>query len=189
MMSLAESLIRDGTCRYFRWLRGADVTRTPKVPTTVVTGTPQMSTDVPPAEIDLIQRCLQCGCRVSHSTLCHYPNVKIGGLRFSAGEQLKRGSRCGSVVVTKRGGISVYGLVKRFYRVLCLCGHMIDLASVTWLPYPDYPDDDPLTVRIKLHGVDVNKIPELDVLSLNDIQPSRIIVEIDTIHNCLYVTY
>ena len=187
MTSLAEALVRDGTSRHFRWLRGSDVTRTSKVPVTMVTGKPRLFQNVPPAVLTSIQRCLGCGCRLSHCTLFTYLTAKIGGHRFSAGEKLRRGTRCGSVVVAKRGGVSVYGLIKQFFRVSCSCDHFTDLVSVTWFPVPEYPDNDPLTVRILLHDVDVNNILEVDVLSLNDIQPSRIIVDLDSLHNCMYM--
>lgn len=188
MVSLANSLVRDGTSRFFRWLRGCDRTRAPKVPVTMVTGTPRPPKRVMSGEVmGLIQRCMSCGCQLLHSTLFEYPSAKIGGLRFSAGDKLKPGTRCGSVVVMRRDNRSVYGLVKKFFRVDCACCRFNDLACVTWFPYPEYPDGDPLTVRITLNGLDVNNIHTVDVVSLDDIQPSRIIVDIDTLHDCMYM--
>ena len=71
----------------------------------------------------------------------------------------------------------------------CRCGRFTDLMVVTWFAYPEYRDGDPLTVRISLpvNGLNVNDIREVDVVSLDDIQPSRIIVDIDTTHDCLYM--
>ena len=57
---------------------------------------------------------------------------------------------------------------------------MSDMRYVIWFPKPCYPDGDTLTVRIVLRGLDINNIPDKHIVSLNDIQPSRILVEIDT---------
>ena len=83
--------------------------------------------------------------------------------------------------------MTVYGLVKQFVRVICDCPRVHDFAVVTWLPRPIYPDGDPLTVRIDLNGRDVNTMNNLDVCSLNDIQPCRTIVLIDRTKDCLYM--
>ena len=77
-----------------------------------------------------------------------------------------------------RGGSSVYGLVKKFLRVLCDCPTVVDLLVVTWFPPPEYPDDDVLTVKIVLGGADVNRIRRVDITPLFDIQPSRVAVDI-----------
>ena len=109
------------------------------------------------------QMTLQCGCRVEHSSTYYHPTAVIGGKRFTAGESLIRGKRCGSVATLVMGGCSTrYGLVKQFVRVLCRCVRVMvrvhDFAIVTWFPRPVYPDRDPLTVRIDLRGLDVNDI-------------------------------
>ena len=111
----------------------------------------------------------------------------IGGKKFYAGESLISGRRCGSVIIMKvKDGRSVYGLVKRFVRIVCDCVRVRDFVVVTWLPRPVYPDRDPLTVRINLGGVNVNTMNNQTVSSLNDIQPSRVIVGIDINDDCLY---
>ena len=38
-------------------------------------------------------------------------------------------------------------------------------------------------MRIDFNGLDINNIPDKHIVSLNDIQPSRILVEIDTDHD------
>ena len=108
---------------------------------------------------------------------CH-GTAKIGGHRFTAGEPLRRFRRCGSVVTVVVGGRSRYGMVKRFVRVFCLCLRTYDFAIVSWLPPPVYPDGDPLTVRIDVTHMDVNNIRTLNVVSLNDIQPARVAVDL-----------
>ena len=127
-----------------------------------------------------MQSYLQCDCRVTHSTVFVYKYAEIGGKRFNAGEELRVGVRCGSVFTLVRDGRSMYGLIKSFFRVQCGCRMFTDFAYVTWFPTPCYPDGDPLTVRIVLNGLDINNIPDKHIVSLNDIQPSRILVEIDT---------
>ena len=177
---------RDHTSRYFRWRRKASTTRHCKIPKTEVTGTGR-AVDAPDHMVVLIQGYLRCGCRARHSPIYEHSLAVIGGKRFNAGERLAVGARCGSVVTMVRDGRSVYGLVKKFYRVVCSCNRFVDLAVVTWFPFPDYPDDDPLTVKIVLHMLDVNDIVEIEVVPLYDIQPSRVGVEIDTLHGCMYM--
>ena len=54
------------------------------------------------------------------------------------------------------------------------------------LPRPVYPDRDPLTVNIHLvGGVNVNEMTNRTVSSLNDIQPSRVIVGINVVNDSL----
>ena len=184
--SLANALVRDGTSRFFRWRRRAKVTRTTKVPITSLTGTFKRA-DVSVVLMDLIQTHMRCGCRLSHSVLDESLTASIGGKRFHAGERLRLGIRCGSVITMVRGGRSIYGLAKRFYRVVCACDRFVDLVSVTWFPLPDYPDGHPLTVRIVLNGLDVNMITEVEVVRLSDIQPSRVGVEIDREQSCMFM--
>ena len=183
--SLANALVRDGTSRYFRWRRRSMTTRTSKVPITSVAGKCKIIDDVGDDIRDLMQSHFSCDCRVTHSMVCLYKYAKIGGNRFEAGEGLRVGTRCGSVFTSVRGGRSMYGLIKSFYRITCACHLVTDCACVTWFPKPCYPDGDPLTVKIVLRGLDVNHIPDKHIISLNDIQPSRICVEIDTVHDCM----
>ncbi len=81
----------------------------------------------------------------------------------------------------------MYGLVKKFIRVCCIHLHYRDFAILSWLPPPTYPDNDPLTVKISTLGIDVNNLHHVSVLPLNSIQPSRVLVEIDRRHDCLFV--
>ena len=179
--SLANSLVRDATARFFRWRRGETPTRHSKAPKTEVDGVAKVI-DVPAQRIQL-----PCVCRVQQSTIYSHSTAVIGGKRFNAGNSLSPGQRCGSVITTVRGGRSVYGLVKKFVRVLCRCLVFHDFALVTWFPLPVYPDGDPLTVRVDLGGIDINNIAAIDVISLNDIQPSRIAVDIDRGSDCMYM--
>ena len=129
-----------------------------------------------------------CGCMLTHCSVSCHITARIGGRRFTAGERLRVAGRCGSVVTTVRGGRSVYGLVRNFYRVICVCNRYVDVALVSWFPFPTYPDNDPLTVRIDLNGLnDINNIRGNDIIPLYDIQPSRIAVELEYIRDCMYM--
>ena len=130
---------------------------------------------------------LSCGCRIEHSTTHNHATAVIGGKKFTANESLTRGKRCGSVVTMVVGGRSVYGLVKKFIRVVCRCMRCCDFALITWFPLPIYPDGDPVTVRINWGGVDVNHIGTVRVVSLNDIQPARVAVWLEPRHSCMYM--
>ena len=111
--------------------------------------------------------------------------ARIGGKQFKAGERLTRSHRCGSVVTTSIDGWSRCGLVKRG---ICGCRRFHDFAVVTWFPRPSYPDGDPLTVRVGLDGVpDVNNINDVDVISLYDIEPTRVSVGHDRLNNCIFM--
>ena len=138
-----------------------------------------------------MRRCVQahmhCGCHVHNCTLSTHDLATIGGKSFHAGEKLSLGRSCGSVVTMVSGGRSIYGLVQKFVRVVCTCDRFIDFAIVGWLPFPYYPDSDPLTVVIQLNGLDVNNIAVHQLVPLYDIQPSRVAVEIDTRNDCLYM--
>ena len=81
----------------------------------------------------------------------------------------------------------MYGIVKKFIRVCCVHLHYRDFAVLSWLPPPVYPDNDPLTVKICTVGLDVNNLRRVSVLPLNSIQPSRVLVYIDRLNNCIFV--
>ena len=186
MVSLANALVRDGTARFFRWKRGAQPTRVQKAPVTQLTGDGKMEI-IPHHFHRVIQTYLQCGCRLSRCVSYRYTTAKIGNRRYNAGERLRVGVRCGSVVTMIRGGRSVYGWVKKFYRVKCRCHLSVDFAFVSWFPPPVYPDGDPLTIKIVLGGMDINNIVGVNVVPLFDIHPSRIAVEIDADNDCMYM--
>ena len=120
---------------------------------------------------------LNCNCRVQFSSISSHLTARIGGKRFHAGERVIPGGRCGSVIIRVVNGKSIYGLAKKFVRVICDCYRIHDFVVVTWLPPPVYPDKDPLTVHIHLGGgVDINTMTNQTISTLNDIQPSRVIV-------------
>ena len=185
--SLANSLVRDATARFHRWRKGANTKKHPKMSTTQVIGKGRsvsivrLSTDVQR------QLRLPCGCAPSVCVSYQHAQASIGGHRFTAGEALLSGKRCGSVVTRVVSGRSVYGRVKQFLRVMCGCHRFVEVAVVERFPLPTYPDGDPLTVKIDVCGVDVNNVGVGTVVSLLDIQPSRVLVDIDQHHDCMYM--
>ena len=186
--SLTNALVRDGTARHFRWRRATAATRADKIPVTLLTGKSklvELSGDVK----DSVQSFLRCGCRIDHSAVFAHTSGKIGGKRFNPGEPLRVGKRCGSVVTMVNNGASVHGLIKKLYRVVCACDHFNEFAISTWFPHPNYPDRDPLTVEIPIMGLDINNIPQMDVIPLYNIQPSRVGVEIDDLHGLLRLVW
>ena len=182
--SLSHALIRDATARYYRWRQGYPATRTPKLIETKCCGSSKRA-DLTRTTLNKFD--LLCDCDIIDCDSVAYNGAIIGGKRFTPNECLVPGKRCGSVIIKLIRGRSVYGLVKQFVRVICDCPRVHDFAVVTWLPRPIYPDGDPLTVRIDLNGRDVNTMNNLDVCSLNDIQPCRTIVLIDRTKDCLYM--
>lgn len=186
MKSLANALIRDATSRYFRWKRGKSLTRNSKIPLTELVGPFKLS-EIKPEYLRDVQRCYQCGCVAATCRVEQYARALIGGKSFNSGEKIRVGGRCGSVVTMTRGGRSVYGLIKSFYRVRCGCYSVVDFVSMTFLPLPTYPDSDPLTCKIDLTGVDVNNLPQVNLIPLYDIHPSRIAFELDVLGNSMYI--
>ena len=186
MQSLANALVRDGTARFLRWKRGDPPTRHPKIPHTELTDKSKM-VEISDHFHGAIQQQFECGCRFCHCVVYEHKTAMIGGHRFTAGERLRPAVRCGSIVTMLKGGRSVYGLMKRFFRVVCRCDNIMDLVFVTWFPLPTYPDRDPLTVRISIQAIQINNIPRGTIVSLNDLDGSRIGAEIDAPTQYMYM--
>ena len=173
--------MRDATARYYRWRRNKPASESEGIKTELCgTATPHVLVRTLSRQINL-----RCGCRVNNCSIFSHSKAIIGGKRFTPGESLIPGKRCGSVIVRVVGGSTFYGLVKRFVRVICDCVRVRDFVVVTWFPKPVYPDGDPVTVHIYLNGSDVNNLNNETVVSLFDIQPCRVVVLIDRIKDYL----
>ena len=180
--SLANALVRDETARYNRWRTNKGVSSKPfKVAVKGRGMRHELSRDV------RTQITLPCGCRPGYNAVTRHKMATICGVEFTAGERLSPGKRCGSIVCVVSRGKTSYGRVVNFIRILCGCVQIFGFALVTWFPRPIYPDGDPLTVRIELDGIDVNNIRVVRVVPLTDIVPSRILVEMDQPHDCMYM--
>lgn len=115
---------------------------------------------------------------ISHS------KAHIMGVEFTAGQDIVPGKRCGSVVTAVIDGQSRYARVLRFFS--CACDSNKGMyAFVEWMCVPDYPmDGTPIVVRLR-DAAAACTAPQ--VLSIFDIDPSRVIVERADSENCHYV--
>lgn len=110
--------------------------------------------------------------------------ANISGVEFTAGQNIVVGKRCGSVVTSVIQGQSMYGKVLKFFSSSCDKNAGM-YAYVEWMNVPDYPfDGTPLVVRLR-DDAPICVAP--NVLSIFDIDPSRIICERSDIENCYYM--
>lgn len=80
----------------------------------------------------------------------------------------------------KRGGRSLYGYIEKFIRLTCQqYGKYEDLALVRWFPPPQYPDGDPLLVRVNVDFSNLFDTTEPKLLYLDEIDPSRVMYELE----------
>ena len=83
-------------------------------------------------------------------------------MQLTAGEPLRgvqmrewNNPRCGSLFTAKIDGTSMYGIIKRFLRIRCrYMFRYTEVAYVQWFPAPEYPNNDPLLVRIDMDADD-----------------------------------
>jgi len=104
--------------------------------------------------------------------------AKVLGVHFKAGEWGKR--RCGSVIVTMRGGCSRYCIVKKFVQVQGKC-----FARVIWLSKPEYPyTPNRLVVRVRMTPHVEETIIDPHFISIDGIDPCTVSVmpDIDGVH-------
>ena len=117
-----------------------------------------------------------------------YAVAHIMGVHFRAGEWGQY-PRCGSVItcvmdVGDNVYQSFYGRVRKF---LVVDGDdSPGYASVHWFSRPTYPDDTPLVVRVGEDGSFVDKTFG-SIVSICDIDPSRVMVEYDSHPDTYYV--
>lgn len=94
------------------------------------------------------------------------------------------GKRCGSIVTSVINGQSMYGKVIKFFSSACERVKSM-YAFVEWMNVPDYPvSGTPIVVRLRDNASTCIASP---VLSIFDIDPSRIICERSDIENCSYM--
>ena len=114
------------------------------------------------------------GCDVALFGVTAFPIAYILNVHFRAGEW---GARpwCGSVITCVLDGRSLYARVERFLRVDD--DDEPGYASVSWFSEPVYLLDNPLVVQVK--DDDGGLLREYGcVLSINQIDPSRVMVEL-----------
>ena len=125
--------------------------------------------------------------RLRDTVLIRYTRANICGVEFTSGERIDggRSGRCGSLVTCVIHGQSVYGRVIHFVKRLCDSNTNNLFAYIEWFPVPEYPmDGTPLIVKVG-DNAPPNIIPPL--ISIFDIDPSRIINERDDNELCYYM--
>ena len=113
-----------------------------------------------------------------------YTKANICGVEYTAGHSIAgdKNGTCGSVVTCVIDGQSVYGKVVQFF--MHICGQNKDLyAYVKWLNKTDYPTGTPLVVRVR----DNAQRLDASIVSIFDIDPSRIIIERCDSESCYYM--
>ena len=117
---------------------------------------------------------------VSHTT------ATICGVKFTAGDNIDGGAgkRCGSMITSVVKGQSYYGKVIKF--MSSVCPNNVGLyAYVDWLGKPEYPfEGTPLVVRVSDNA---QLCSASRVLSIFDIDPSRIILERSDSEHCYWM--
>ena len=132
--------------------------------------------------------CNCCSLNNIRSAIICYAKAKICGVEFAAGHDIRGNQHgtCGSVVTCVVDGRSRYGLVSRFFSHSC--DHNTgSFAIIEWLKKPDYPFmGTPLVVRIRDNSPPVCDSPR-SIVSIFDIDPSRIIVDRSDEENSYYM--
>ena len=133
-------------------------------------------------------KCTCCSINDIQTGVITYSKATICCVEFSAGQDIRGGKyrTCGSVVTCVVGGQSRYGLVTHFFSHVCV-HNPGSYAFIRWFNSTDYPfEGTPLIVRIRDDAEPVCDSP-LEVLSIFDIDPSRIIVERSDVESCYYM--
>ena len=112
------------------------------------------------------------------------------GVDFTSGEDMRvvvddeSVKRCESVIVSVIDGQSCYGRVIKFFKSVCN-KQSGSFAYVDWLGKPDYPfDNTPLIVRVRDNA---SVCPSPNVISILDIDPTKIIFGRDEGERCFYM--
>lgn len=116
-------------------------------------------------------------------------SASILGVRFNVGEPLEgvrkmgwQTRRCGSVFTAIVGGVSRYGVVKKFIERVGVEGSQH--AIVDWFPFPMYPFDSPLVVCVRDGDPSGPLSP---ILSIRDMDPCGVCVERCDVSHCSYL--
>ena len=113
--------------------------------------------------------------------------------QFVAGEPLAGVQRkewnnphSGSIFTSKVDGRSMYGRILHFIRVRCrVTDKVVQLATVDWFPPPQYPDGDPLLVKVDL---DSPPNPHMQpFVLLRDVDPTPVMYELANNNRCIYM--
>ena len=126
---------------------------------------------------------------VIEAGIINYSRSDICGISFTAGQDIIGGwaqRTCGSVVTCVVDGQSRYGTVLRFFSHQCERNTGV-YAYVRWFRKTDYPfEGSPLVVRIRDNAPPVSELSQ-QVVSIFDIDPSRVVVERSDSESCYYM--
>ena len=124
------------------------------------------------------------------SMIVQVTKADVCGVEFTSGEDMRvvvddeSVKRCGSVIVSVIDGQSCYGRVIKFFKSACN-KQSGSFAYVDWLGKPDYPfDNTPLIVRVRDNS---SMCPAPNVMSILDIDPTKIIFGRDEGERCFYM--
>ena len=120
--------------------------------------------------------------------LITYTKSNICGVEFRAGQNIAGNANktCGSIVTCVVDGQSRYGIVIHFFKHICVRNDNL-YAYIEWLNSTDYPfEGTPLIVRIRDDSAPVGGSPR-QIISIFDIDPSRVIVERSDNEECYYM--
>ena len=135
-------------------------------------------------------KCNCCSMAETATMIVCYSSANICGADITAGNPIGgRGhagkvKRCGSMIVCVIGGQSYYGRVVKFFRSVCIRNDGL-FAHVEWLGKPDYPfEGTPLIVRVR---DDASRCTASKIISIFDIDPTKIIYERSDVESCFYM--
>ncbi len=123
-----------------------------------------------------------------HNNLISHSRANILGVHFTANQDIagNANKRCGSIITAVINGQSMYGKVVAFFsNGVCVKNNASRYACVQWLNVPDYPvSGTPIVVRL---CDDAQPCTVPSVLSIFDIDPSRVISERSDSEHCYYM--
>ena len=119
---------------------------------------------------------------IRHGLISH-AKANVCDVIFTAGQSIRVGRTCGSIITCVIDGQSRYDKVVKFFSHIC--GNIGGLyAYVEWFNKTDYPfKDTPLVVRVRDNSQPLGDA----VVSIFDIDPSRVILERSDRESCYYM--
>ena len=112
-----------------------------------------------------------------------HAKANICDVMFTAGQSIRAGTTCGSIITCVIDGQSRYGKVVKFFSHIC--GNIGGMyAYVEWFKKTNYPfEGTPLVVRVRDNSQPLGDA----VVSIFDIDPSRVILERSDRESCYYI--
>ena len=141
----------------------------------------------PPEDVvrKLFGKCNCCSMENIRVKVTKSSKANICGAYFTAGQDIggDRNKRCGSIVTSVIAGQSMYGKVRAFFSSVCPHNQGV-YAHIEWMRVPDYPSGTPLVVRLRDNAAECTAPT---VISILDIDPSRVICERSEVENSYYM--